>query len=84
MRDMFTCQRTGVMLTQGRTRPTDAVVHHKTPHKGDVDLFYAPGNVEAVCKEYHDKQLQQEEALGYNPEIGADGWPIDPDNPASK
>ena len=75
-RDNYTCQRCGVALTQGRTRPTDAVVNHIKPHKGDEVLFADPLNLEAVCKRCHDSLIQSEERRT-SPDIGPDGWPID-------
>lgn len=74
-RDTYTCQRCGVALTQGRTRPTDAVVNHIKPHKGDEELFTHPDNLEAVCKKCHDSLIQSEEKRTA-PEIGPDGWPV--------
>ena len=56
---------------------TEAVVHHKTPHKGNLTLFYDPRNLEAVCWSCHSGAIQSEEALGYDTTIGADGWPVD-------
>jgi 5-methylcytosine-specific restriction endonuclease McrA len=73
-RDLYTCQRCGCRLTQGRSRPTDAVVNHITPHKGSVDLFSDPDNLEAVCKQCHDSRIQGEER---GTTIGPDGWAVD-------
>lgn len=75
-RDGYMCQRCGVMLTQGRKHKTAAVVNHKTPHKGDLELFYDVGNLEAVCKHCHDGKIQRQER-GNRTTIGADGWPIE-------
>ncbi|QMW63955.1 HNH endonuclease [Devosia sp. MC521] len=61
IRDLYTCQHTGVILTTGRTEPSAAVVHHKTPHKGDEHLFWDISNLEAVSKEWHDSEAQKEE-----------------------
>ena len=35
-RDYYRCQRCGVSLTNGKSQPTSAVLHHKKPHKGDL------------------------------------------------
>ena len=73
-RDMFTCQRCKTPLTQGRSRPTDAVVNHKRKHQGDWELFTDPDNLEAVCKQCHDSAIQSEER-GKRVTFGPDGWP---------
>lgn len=73
-RDLYTCQRCGAILTQGRSRPTDAVVNHKEPHKGDWGKFTDPENLEAVCKQCHDSAIQAQER-GKRVTFGADGWP---------
>lgn len=58
IRDLYTCQRTGVILTTGREAPNAAVVHHKRPHKGNETLFWDINNLEAVSKEWHDSEAQ--------------------------
>lgn len=63
-RDGWTCQRTGVMLVGGRNAPNSAVVDHIKPHRGDLDLFWDPDNLQAVSKEYHDKTKQGLEKRG--------------------
>jgi 5-methylcytosine-specific restriction enzyme A len=84
LRDKYQCQhqRCGTILTSGRTNPRSAVVHHKTPHKGNLDLFFNPDNLVSVCKACHDGPIQSQEALGYDKAIGEDGWPVDPNHPA--
>jgi len=85
-RDLFTCQRPGcgVPLTSGRSAQNSAVVHHRIPHKGDLELFFDQENLEAVCWSCHSGEIQSEEKLGYDPTIGSDGWPVDDRNPAAK
>jgi 5-methylcytosine-specific restriction endonuclease McrA len=85
-RDLFTCQQPGCgsRLVNGRSDPRSAVVHHKTPHKGELELFYDKDNLEAVCWTCHSGAIQSAEALGYDSTIGADGWPVDPKHPGSK
>jgi len=82
LRDMFRCQRCGCNLKRGRTEPQSAVVHHITPHKGDINLFMDLDNLQSVCWSCHSGVIQSEEALGYSNEIGEDGWPIDPKHPS--
>ncbi len=64
-------------------RPVVAgVVNHRTPHKGDWDLFIDPANHESVCKPCHDGEIQSEERRGHSTRVGVDGWPIDERHPA--
>lgn len=53
-RDGWICQRCSVLLVDGRTRPDSAVVDHIIDHKGDEHLFFAPRNLQALCKRCHD------------------------------
>ena len=76
-RHNFRCQRCKVTLTNGRSDPRSAIVHHIKPHKGNLTLFYDPDNLEAVCWSCHSGAIQSQEALGYDTTIGADGWPVD-------
>jgi 5-methylcytosine-specific restriction protein A len=61
IRDLYTCQHTGVILTTGRTEPNAAVVHHKIPHHGDEMLFWSIENLELVSKAWHDSEAQRAE-----------------------
>ena len=81
-RDGYRCQRCKVTLTNGRSDPRAAVVHHIKPHKSDLTLFNDPANLESVCWRCHSGSIQSEEALGYDTTIGADGWPSDPKHPS--
>lgn len=58
IRDNYTCQQTGMILTSGKHRPNSAVAHHKIPHHGDETLFWDINNIEAVSKEWHDSEAQ--------------------------
>ena len=60
-RDLYTCQRTGVLLTGKYPAPNSPVVDHKQPHRGDEQLFWEENNLHAVSKAYHDKVKQAEE-----------------------
>ncbi len=59
------------------------VVNHKTPHRGDLELFYDDANLESVCKPCHDSDIQAQEKGGYSydPTIGSDGLPLDSAHP---
>ena len=80
VRDMFKCQRCGIFLTGGKTKPNSAVVNHKIPHKGNLVLFFNRSNLEAVCWTCHSGPIQSIERRGYDVTIGDDGWPIDPNH----
>lgn len=60
-RDLFTCQRTGVLLVGKYPAPDSPVVDHIRPHRGDETLFWDEGNLMAVSKEFHDREKQAEE-----------------------
>ena len=70
-----------MILTSGRSEPRSAIVHHKQPHKGDLTLFYDTDNLEAVCWSCLSGAIQSAEALGYDTQVGDDGWAIDPKHP---
>ena len=60
-RDLFTCQRTGALLTGKYPSPHSAVVDHIKPHRGDPELFWDEENLHAVSKAFHDSAKQAEE-----------------------
>jgi len=60
------------------------VVDHITPHRGDVEVFWREGNHQSLCAHHHNSAKQQAERLGYDPRIGADGWPIDALHPINR
>ena len=84
VRDMGLCRKCGVALKLGPNGKTAAIVHHKKPHKGNLELFYKPSNLISVCKECHDGPIQSEEKLGFSTEIGDDGWPVDENHYANR
>ncbi|MFY0619312.1 HNH endonuclease [Shimia sp.] len=63
-RDVWTCQKTGVALVGKFPAHNSPVVDHKTPHRGDPDLFWEPENLQAVSKAYHDSEKQKLEKSG--------------------
>lgn len=71
------CER---CLSEGRVTLA-TVVHHIIPHKGNRESFLK-GALASSCKQCHDSIEQSIERIGYNKQIGIDGWPIDPANPA--
>lgn len=76
VRDRFTCQRTGEVLTGRYPAPNSPVANHKVAHKGNPTLFWDPDNIETVAKRVHDSDIQSEERTGKTKAaIGVDGWP---------
>lgn len=71
-------------LTKDRKDTKAATCDHIVPHKGDEVLFFNPDNLQTTCKQCHDSAKQHEEIHGYSKEIGADGWPSDPNHPFNR
>lgn len=63
-RDLYTCQKTGALLTGLHPAPNSPVVDHVRPHRGDDRLFWDEDNLMTVSKAYHDSQKQAEERRG--------------------
>lgn len=61
LRDLYKCQRTGVLCVGKHPAPNSPVANHKVPHKGDEALFWDINNIETVSKEVHDGLIQSEE-----------------------
>ncbi|MCG7508519.1 HNH endonuclease [Mesorhizobium retamae] len=61
-RDLYVCQRTGVLLIGKHPAPNSPVVDHIKAHRGDPALFWDEKNLHAVSKAYHDSTKQAEEA----------------------
>lgn len=57
LRDLFTCQMCKC-LCSGKG---EAVADHKTPHRGDEDLFWDADNLQCICKVCHDSDKQRED-----------------------
>ena len=57
VRDQFTCQ----MCQRLEHNTSLLVADHKMPHKGDITLFWAEGNIWTLCKPCHDSAKQREE-----------------------
>jgi len=64
LRDLYTCQRTGVLCRGKSPAPDSPVVNHKKPHLGDPSLFWDIDNLETVTKAVHDSVVQREEKSG--------------------
>jgi 5-methylcytosine-specific restriction endonuclease McrA len=63
-RDGYVCQQTGVALVGKYPAPDSPVVDHKIPHRGDPDMFWDEENLQAVSKEWHDREKQSLEKRG--------------------
>lgn len=64
VRDGYRCQQTGALLVGKYPAPNSPVADHKMPHRGDPELFWDIDNIEAVSKEYHDRDKQRFEKRG--------------------
>lgn len=64
------CEREG-RLTRAN------VVDHIQAHRGDMQLFVEPGNLQSLCESHHNRDKQREEAaaLMAKPMCDADGFP---------
>lgn len=74
------CER---CTARGRRAVTATVAHHKIKHNGDYKLFWE-GDLASSCKPCHDRWEQQIELNGYSNEMGADGFPLDPNHPFNR
>jgi|SRR5215468_2783670 len=55
-------------------------VDHVEPHRGDINKFRL-GALQSLCAHCHSSTKAIVEKRGYDPAIGADGWPTDPRHP---
>jgi hypothetical protein len=69
-------------LREKRLTPA-RIADHVVPHRGDVNLFML-GRLQSLCKPCHDIRKRIVEEIGYDRDIGLDGWPLDPRHPANK
>ncbi|WP_312405248.1 HNH endonuclease [Rhizobium sp.] len=53
------------------------VVDHRRAHKGDLELFHDPNNLQSLCKHHHDSAKQLMEHGKKVAVIGVDGYPIE-------
>ena len=60
LRDLFTCQMCGVIETD----TSQLVADHKTPHRGDPELFWDENNLWCLCAGCHNTVKQAEERAG--------------------
>lgn len=58
-----------------------SLVDHVKPHRRNWKLFWNRRNWQPLCAPCHNGPKQSAEKLGYSPEIGSDGLPIDNRHP---
>jgi 5-methylcytosine-specific restriction enzyme A len=58
-RDGWQCRMCQTMLVGQSPAPNSPVVDHITPHKGNLALFWAEDNLQALCKGCHDTEKQR-------------------------
>lgn len=63
-------------LAQNKVEPA-TVVDHKTPHRGDDNLFWDQANWQSLCKCCHDSAKQRLEKTGHLPGSDVQGMPLD-------
>ncbi len=55
-----------------------SVVDHIKPHRGDLELFWAQANWQALCKPHHDSTKKSDELSGRVRGADVSGLPTDP------
>jgi hypothetical protein len=66
-------------LERDRIKPAE-ICDHVEPHRGNVNKFWL-GPFQSLCNECHDSAKRFVELRGFRPDIGLDGWPLDPRDP---
>jgi 5-methylcytosine-specific restriction endonuclease McrA len=64
VRDLFVCQKTGVICTGTYPAANSPTADHIVPHRGDPELFWDMNNLQTVSKGYHDSEKQRQERYG--------------------
>lgn len=64
-------------LAQGLTVAA-TVADHIRPHRGYINLFSNPDNLQSLCKRCHDSHKQRQEKGGALPGADITGAPLDP------
>jgi 5-methylcytosine-specific restriction enzyme A len=59
------------------------ICDHVEPHRGDINRFWC-GPFQSLCEACHRSAKRWVELRGYRPDIGLDGWPLDPNHPANR
>ena len=53
------------------------VADHKKAHKGNLELFHDPSNLQSLCKHHHDSAKQMIDRGKKVVTYGIDGYPIE-------
>jgi 5-methylcytosine-specific restriction protein A len=69
-------------LAKGLVVPA-TICDHVEPHKGDLNKFWL-GKLQSLCKDCHDSGKRFVEQRGYRPDVGLDGYPLDPNHPFNR
>ncbi len=64
-------------LAAGAGRTAATQVHHVLAHHGDEYAFWS-GELASLCRSCHSIETAKEQGRKVRPQIGLDGWPIDP------
>jgi 5-methylcytosine-specific restriction enzyme A len=56
------------------------ICDHVEPHRGDVNKFWL-ASLQSLCLDCHVSTKRMIELHGFRPDIGLDGWPLDPNHP---
>jgi 5-methylcytosine-specific restriction protein A len=59
------------------------IADHVTPHRGDINKFWL-GKLQSLCLDCHSNAKQFQENRGFMKDVGADGFPIDPNHPFNR
>jgi 5-methylcytosine-specific restriction enzyme A len=59
------------------------IADHCVPHRGDWNAFWL-GELQSLCGPCHNRAKRYEENRGFRPDIGLDGYPLDPRHPANQ
>ena len=56
------------------------ICDHVEPHRGGINKFWH-GPFMSLCKRCHNSSKRLVERRGFRPDVGVDGWPVDPHHP---
>ena len=59
------------------------IADHVVSHRGDWNEFVT-GALQSLCEPCHNSAKRLLDLHGYRPDVGEDGWPLDPAHPANR
>lgn len=77
LRDEPNCRKCAVHGLQVKATKVDHII----PRSRAPELTFERKNLQPLCDNCHESAKKFEEARGYDPAIGEDGWPTDPNHP---